>query len=262
MHDLITLQATLVIIPLLVVLAAVFYYLTKGKSTKIKLIPFAVIAFLIFFGEIAKQINEIVFIDGPYDWYRLPLHICSIFIISLPLAVILKQKSKASNLFWALSLTTATIMTLGVIFAPIPIVGKELTLIFDPANTESLSFVAIHSLMFHYLIILFLFCAIFIRPYKPELKEMLYSWAIYAGYLVVVGFTAYFLETNFAMMLFTDFAVIDTIFQNYPSYIFEMFMWFVYMVIYGIAGFLMVGVSGLFANKNSSDNLERDISTT
>ena len=72
---------------------AVVLRLTMGKKDlKIRMIPFQILACVIFLLEIGKQV---VSYTRGYDLYHLPFHFCSLFIFMLPLMAFYKGKHRS-----------------------------------------------------------------------------------------------------------------------------------------------------------------------
>lgn|GEM_PF-6060868 len=99
------------------------------------------------------------------------MHVCSILLFALPLAVFLKQGSKASNFFWALTLITGLLQAIALLFVPEGLIEA------GAANAMGLSgltpsFFDWHTIIYHYLFLLVIVLAPLLKPYKPDWKEM------------------------------------------------------------------------------------------
>ncbi|MCL2676077.1 MAG: YwaF family protein, partial [Firmicutes bacterium] len=164
-------------LPFITVVSVGLYFLLRNKSVKAKLIPFMVIAAIIVVLEIAKQIYE--FSDGDYGLFSVPLHVCSVFIFSLPLAVFLKQKWFITKVFWALSVVVGVVMALSVLIGPGQIMDGGI----KGVLSGTAFFLDWHTVFFHYLIVMFVVLAIIFKPYKPQWKHLLCAGAIYGVFM-------------------------------------------------------------------------------
>ena len=71
------------------VLLAVMFL--KENSFSVRVIPFQILACVIFLLEIGKQIVSLI---RGYDLYHLPFHFCSLFIFMLPIAAFYRGRKK------------------------------------------------------------------------------------------------------------------------------------------------------------------------
>ena len=82
------------LLPALAAMLAIAFVLrlTIGKkSLRIRMIPFQILACILFLIEIGKQVYS--FRHG-YDLYHIPLHFCSLFIFALPIMAFYRGKHK------------------------------------------------------------------------------------------------------------------------------------------------------------------------
>jgi len=192
----------------MVAVAVGLYFWLRNKSDRAKLIPFMVIGAILLGLEIAKQIIGFTNPAG-YRLFWIPLHVCSIFAFSIPLAAFMKQKWKATKFFWGLSLAISVMVVIVVLVAPSAMMGIQVEGIVtnNPSGTWSGTprlnyataiFMDWHSYIYHTVAILFLFVFIALRPYKPNWHELLVASGIFMGFMLVAGIMSRVLETNFA----------------------------------------------------------------
>ena len=109
------------LIPALAVMIviAVILRLTIGKKDwKIRMIPFQILASLLFLIEIGKQIYS--FQNG-YDLYHIPLHFCSLFIFALPIMAF--YRGKQQTMVFEVVAVLCTSMTMLMLIYPDLIYG-------------------------------------------------------------------------------------------------------------------------------------------
>ena len=73
----------------MIVITFVLNRLLRDKPLKIRMIPFQIIAFILVVSEIIKQV---ISIRNGYDLYHIPLHVCSLFVILIPLMAFYDKK--------------------------------------------------------------------------------------------------------------------------------------------------------------------------
>ena len=200
MHTSYTTTFALWFLPLIAVASVGLYYLLKNKSLKLQLIPFFAIALVVVVGEIFKQI--FAFNQPSYDMFFVPLHISSIPIFSFALCLVFKQGSQISRIFWSLSLNAGCIISLLVVFYP--------TIIFGDAARELLTnahwldfgtFISLHSIVVHYLYVMFVVLIFLFRPFKIVKRDILFVIGIFVLFVALAAIVATVTQTDFMRIL-------------------------------------------------------------
>lgn len=227
------------------------YFWLREKSQRTKLWPFliATVSMLLFEG--VKQIYGIV--QGEYDLFWLPLHICTVSIIAFVLVSLFNQEWAITKILWYLSLTAGLVVSLAMIIAPWPIIGYSVDDIFA-GKADYLDF---YSVFVHYLFVLLFVLGVLLQPYKPRLKDLMWSSLIWTGSLIVIVIVATLTQVNYAMFL--DFKLpwlVDL--QESHFAIFQCLLFVCYILAYLGSGFILFGLSKVIF-KGQSGSQEFDI---
>ncbi len=179
------------LIPALLVMAvlSVFFRLVLGKkSLKIRMIPIQVIAVLLILLEIGKQVLS--FRNG-YDLYHIPLHYCSLFLITLPVMAFYKGKHW-QTVYGVTAGVCGSLFLFMLVYPELIYSGNNIKQFFT--NFFSLHTVAFHNLvMFAFLLII----ALGVHTPNPKRDVKGVVWFM-IGFCVVSSTTAQLLKTNFA----------------------------------------------------------------
>ncbi len=170
--------------------------LLKNSSKKVKNIPFIVISIIFLCLETSKQIYEFCQKDG-YNLYSIPLHVCSFFVFFPIFASCLNQEKKITKIFWSLSINSAVIVSIAMLFAPEIIIGLQTEAVMKLTGT----YIEYHSVTHHVLIVLFTWLIIFFKPWKPNVKESIYALSIFGGFLLIAWIMANVLNTDFSSFI-------------------------------------------------------------
>ena len=95
----------------MIIIALVLNKFIGNKPLKIRMIPFQILAVLLFISEIGKQV--ISFSRG-YNLYHIPLHVCSLFIPLIPLMAFYNGKHKEAVKTITCSVTMALMMFMAI----------------------------------------------------------------------------------------------------------------------------------------------------
>lgn len=169
------------------ILAAVVLRIILGaKSIQVRMIPFQVLAGILFLLEIGKQICS--FSRG-YDLYHLPFHFCSMFIFALPIMALYKGKHKQTVYGITAALCTAVLLLM-LIYPDLIYSAGDINRFF----TDYLSF---HTVLFHNIVLFE--CVLIIAlglhtPQKGESKAVVWFTVCFC---VVSATMAQLLKTNF-----------------------------------------------------------------
>lgn len=175
---------------IMIVISFVLKLLIGKKDIRIRMIPFQVLAVILFLIEIGKQI---VSFDGGYDLYSLPFHFCSLFIFMLPLMAFYRGKYEHQVRVVTASIC-ASVFLLMMIYPALIYSADNIKQYF----TDYLSF---HTVTFHNIVIFefFLIVALGLAPAgeKGEQKAIIAFMTVFGA---VAGIMAQILKTNYANM--------------------------------------------------------------
>ena len=171
------------------VLVAVILRLTIGKKClRIRMIPFQLLACLLFLIEVGKQL--VSFRDG-YDLYHIPLHFCSLFIAALPLMAFYRGRHQ-KTVFEVVSVL-CTAMTMLMLIYP--------NLIYSADNIRQYfnGYLDFHTVTFHNIVMFELVLILILelnegRP-GPIVKTLT---LVTLSFCVISAGMAQLLETNYA----------------------------------------------------------------
>lgn len=174
-----------VVIMLLV--AAVLRHVIGKKELSVRMIPFQILAVIIFAIEIGKQA---VSLSRGYDLYHLPFHFCSLFIFMLPLMAFYKGKHVRT----VTSITTAlcaSVFILMMIYPDLIYGANDVIHYFD-------DYMCFHTVTFHNIVILEFMLIIFLelneQPEKEPIKPILTYIFVYN---VIAAIMSHLLKTNY-----------------------------------------------------------------
>lgn len=171
-----------------IVVAILLAKLLKGKSEKVRYLPFQIMATVILVLEIIKQIDNID--ENGYDLYALPFHYCSLFLYLLPAHAFYKGKYKDY-------VDTATFGTCSSLFffmlvMPAIVYGEGAIRDFTG------SFSSFHTVTFHNIVLFYFTLMVAMRMYKTDTKKDLKVLAVFlAVYLVIAITLSQTLQVNF-----------------------------------------------------------------
>ena len=191
-----------VAMPFVILFTIGLWFLLRKKGKQEQLIPFIIIAVLFVALEIMKQVSGLTRESG-YNQFFIPLHICSVFLYSLPFAVFFKQGGRVSNTAWTITLFVGLMVTLTMLIAPSQVIGQQSQSIITGMRQDTL-LIDLHSVIYHYLVILMFALMVIFRPYRPVLKDYFMGTIIFALFLGFSLMMATILGVNFADFRQTD----------------------------------------------------------
>ena len=207
----------LIVLPIMllsiIIIAGLLGYLLRNKSEKIRSIPLIVIAVVILVLEVIKQVRAIVIDD--YSTWTVPLHFCSFFMVWFPLAQFTRGKVKQVGM--ACSLTASALMISLFYIGPTSIIG-------DSSGDVFGSFSNFHTFVFHHLIILYFFCFIALRVYKPQKTDFLWMSVALTGYFIIATTMAHVLKTNYTNLLTSNIGFMESLRVSCGQVIYTMVM--------------------------------------
>lgn len=162
--------------------------LLKGKSEKVRYIPFQIMATVILILEVIKQIYNIG--ENGYDLYALPFHYCSLFLYLLPLHSFYKGKYKD----YVDTATFGTCSSLFFFMLVMPAIVYGEGAIRDFTN----SFSSFHTVIFHNIVLFYFTLMVAMRMYKTNTKKDLKVLAVFLSIYLVIAITlSQTLQVNF-----------------------------------------------------------------
>jgi len=172
---------------LMVVVAWLLCRLLKGRAERVRMIPFQVVAAVIALLEIIKQVKSLV--DG-YDPWHLPLHVCSVITVLLPLMAFYRgrhqQALRGVTAAFCAGLITLMLILPNGIYSDSALQGTFR------------SFGYFHITVFHSLAVFagILIFALDLHEPQPR-RDMKITFAVMLCYCVVAAVMANLLEINF-----------------------------------------------------------------
>ncbi|MBO5322845.1 MAG: YwaF family protein [Oscillospiraceae bacterium] len=181
-------QTLLPALGIMIVIAIILRLTIGKKDLKIRMIPFQILACILFAIEIGKQI---VSFEGGYDLYHIPLHFCSLFIFALPLMAF--YRGKHQNTVFEIVSVLCTSMTLLMLIYP--------ALIYGSWNIENyfVGYLDFHTVTFHNIVMFEMILILALDLHQPEKKMHIKPlMVVITIFCVVSASMAQILKTNFA----------------------------------------------------------------
>ena len=176
---------------LMIIFSLVLRHFLIKKDLKHRMIPFQILAVILFIIEIGKQIDS--FADGSYDLYHLPFHFCSLFIFMLPISAFYSGKHR-ETVFSVTSAICSSVFLLMMIYP---------NLIYSAGNIENYftEYQSFHTVTFHNIVIFEFFIIIALNLNEPKPKRDLLPVILFmVGFSLVAAVMAQILKTNYANM--------------------------------------------------------------
>lgn len=172
----------------MIIIALVLNKFIGNKPLKIRMIPFQILAVLLFISEIGKQV--ISFSRG-YNLYHIPLHVCSLFIPLIPLMAFYNGKHKEEVKTITCSVTMALMMFMAIY--PNLIYGSwNITNFFN-------DYFDFHTVFYHNVVIFEFILIIVLRLHHiGEGKHVRNMALLGVGFSAVAGTMSQILKTNYA----------------------------------------------------------------
>lgn len=166
--------------------------LLRRRSPRVRAIPTALIALVLLFLEVIKQRWNIL---GEFDYYLLPFHYCSLFLPVLTLGELCGER--LSRIFRPIGTCMAFVVSVAMYISPDGILGNA-------TQYFGVGFRATHTILFHHLVVLYLFLVIALRLYRPRLRDALSVAALGAVYVAIALPLSYRFDTNYCNFLFSE----------------------------------------------------------
>ena len=175
-------------IVVMLVISAVLRLTIGKKDLKIRMIPFQILACVIFLLEVGKQW---VSYSRGYDLYHLPFHFCSLFIFMLPIMAFYKGKHRG----------TVTAITAAISGAMFLLTAIYPNLIYSAGNIQNYftGYMDFHTVTFHNVVMLEFLLILALDLHTPASKgEMKAQIWFVLGFCAVSASMAHLLKTNYA----------------------------------------------------------------
>lgn len=172
----------------MIVIAVVLRVALGKKPWKVRMIPFQILACIIFLLEIGKQITSA---SRGYDLYHLPFHFCSLFIFMLPLMAFYRGKGEET----VRGITSAICAALFLLMVIYP------NLIYSAGNINEFfaDFLSFHTVAFHNVVMLEFLLIVALDLHTPAPKGEPKAAAFFTlGFCAVSATMAQLLKTNYA----------------------------------------------------------------
>lgn len=186
-----TYEHFITVIPAVIVMIIITFILSRflgKKPLHIRMIPFQVLACILFLSEVGKQVLSLI---RGYDLYHLPFHVCSLFIFLIPLMAFYKGKGEDI----VKTITCAVCISLFIFMTIYP------NLIYSPGNIKNFfnDYFDFHTVFFHNIVLFEFILIIGLDLHsisnKSYLKPMLIFSACYAA---IAALMAQLLQTNYS----------------------------------------------------------------
>lgn len=202
---LITLIPTLII---MVIIGIILRKVLRDKSLKIRMIPFKIFAILLIIGEIIKQYLSI---KGGYNLFNLPLHVCSMFLLFIPLMAF--YKGKYSNTINSITVTLCTLLTICMLIMPNQIYG------YNSIKDYFNDYFCFHTVTFHNIVVFELILILFLDLYNKEQFTKYKNIFIFGCcYVLIASTAAQLLKTNYSNFYYCQIPALQKILDYITSY--------------------------------------------
>jgi hypothetical protein len=200
-----TYEHAVTLIPAMVVMCivgALLRWWLGDKDRKVRMIPFQILAAVLFLVEIGKQVLSF---EGGYDLYHLPFHFCSLFIFFLPLMAF--YRGRHARKVWAAGTAFCFSVTLLMMIYP--------ALIYSADNIRNFfhGYFDFHTVFFHNIVIMESVLIVALGLHSPEAGDTKAAIWTTVGFCVVSASMAHLLKTNFANYYTCNIPPLETVRQ-------------------------------------------------
>lgn len=191
-----------IVLPLVllgIILSAVgLHFLLRNKNKWLRKLPLMLIAVFVLAMEIAKQ----AFYAGKpeFNFYVLPLHFCSLFVLLFPLSQLCGEK--VGKIFKPLSFCYAIAVMFLMYTNPKAIIG------YSTANPFG-NFQDFHTFFFHHALVFYVCYSIALDDYKPKFMDCLNVALGVVVYACYAAPSAFALNSNYANILFSGVEILE-----------------------------------------------------
>jgi hypothetical protein len=174
-------------VAIMIVIAAVLRLTIGKKDLKIRMIPFQILAVILFLLEIGKQVDSF---RGGYDLYHLPFHFCSLFIFMMPIMAFYRGKHENT----VRGITSALCASVFLLMMAYP------CLIYSADNIKRFfeGYQDMHTVAFHNIVVFAFILIVALDLHTPAPKGEPKAVAIFiVCFCAVSASMAHLLQTNF-----------------------------------------------------------------
>jgi len=174
-------------VAVMIVIAFILRATIGKKDMKIRMIPFQILAVLLFLLEIGKQVDS--YMNG-YDLYHLPFHFCSLFIFMMPIMAF--YRGKYENTVRAITTTLCASVFMLMMIYPCLIYGA------GNINAFFTEYQSLHTVAFHNIVVFAFILCIALELHTPAPKGEPKVLVIFMlCFCVISASMAHLLKTNF-----------------------------------------------------------------
>lgn len=172
-----------------------------GKSLKVRMIPFQILACIILVLEIGKQA---VSLSQGYDLYHLPFHFCSLFIFMLPIMAFYKGKHMQKVRAVTAALCAAVFLMM-LIYPNLIYSAWDITHFFS-------DYMAFHTVLFHNIVMLAFVLIVALELHTPVQKGEQKAALLFTVCFCVISATmAQLLKTNYNNFYTCNIPIFETL---------------------------------------------------
>ncbi|MCL2846145.1 MAG: NUDIX domain-containing protein [Firmicutes bacterium] len=176
---------------IIIALAFIMGLALRRRGATAKNVPLIIITLTLIALEIVKQFRAIT-ADGDYNNFNLPFHFSSYFILFFALASFTRGRLRQFGLI--LSFVSSFVFIISFYLFPHAILGATATIyMFENWN-------AMHSILYHFLIVAFFAFMVALRLFRPNIRLFLLGLVLYTLLGLLSWGMAYVFDTNFANM--------------------------------------------------------------
>lgn len=180
-----------IVLVAMILISIILAMVLRRKSWRIRSIPTAIIAIVMIFIEIIKQRCNIL---GEFNYYYLPFHYCSLFLIVFPLAELCGEK--LSRIFRPVATCMAFIVSVAMYVFPSGIIDGA-------SELFGKDFYKTHTFIFHHLLVLYVLLVSSMQLCKVRFRDAVNVGAIGLVYLVVAIPIANKFQENYCNLLYS-----------------------------------------------------------
>lgn len=172
----------------MIALAIVLAIVLRGKSEKIRRLPFQILAVGLLVLEVIKQIDS--FGEDGYNFYALPFHFCSLFLYAYPLHAFYKGKYK--KIVDTIAFACGASLFFFMFVMP--------TVVYSENNIRGYfdNYDNFHTVTFHAYACFYFLLMVAMGEYTPDTKhDVKVISAFFSGYVVVATAMSYIANENF-----------------------------------------------------------------
>lgn len=223
-------QTLLPALAVMIVVAVILRLSIGKKDLKIRMIPFQILACILFVIEIGKQV---VSFQNGYDLYHLPFHFCSMFIFMFPLMAFYTGKYRQAVRQITMAISAAT--TLLTVIYPNLIYGAwNITNYFE-------RYLDFHTVTFHNIVIMQFILIVTLDLAEPVHVGGVKTVAIFtACFCVISASMAHILQTNFNNFYVCNIAPLESVRQAVENSLGSLAAALMYVLIVSVLDILVV----------------------